>query len=355
MSLQEARKRALAAKGSVSEGQDPVVMKRLAKMKQVTASQQSFGSVAQAWLTHNRDSWSHHHFERNSGLVRRYLMPNLSALRIDSIEEAFLFDVLKKIYDSGIKESARRTRVICGQIFAHGKALHLCSINPAKDMADNPYFKKPPVKHHSALPQADVPDLVAKLKVRGEEQLLELSTIAGLLMALYTGLRDTAIRAAQWHEIDLERRLWVVPDARMKSKREHVVPLPLQAIEILTELHQLTYTGPGSYVFASKAKQGFLSENTLRMGLHRLGFQVTAHGLRSLMTDVLNENGFNYDWIEKQLDHQERNHVRAAYLRTKFLEQRITMMQWYADWCDNPSTTSNVVPLKAGMGAAPLK
>ena len=77
VSLQEARKRALAAKGSVSEGQDPVVMKRLAKMKQVTASQQSFGSVAQAWLAHGRDSWSHHHFERNSGLVRRYLLPKL--------------------------------------------------------------------------------------------------------------------------------------------------------------------------------------------------------------------------------------------------------------------------------------
>ena len=90
------------------------------------------------------------------------------------------------------------------------------------------------------------------------------------------------------------------------------------------------------------------------MALHRLGFQVTAHGLRSLMTDVLNENNFNYDWIEKQLDHQERNHVRAAYLRTKFLEQRITMMQCYADWCDNPSATSNVIPLKAGKGAEPL-
>ena len=87
-----------------------MVMKRLAKMKQVAASQQSFGSIAQAWLTHNRESWSHHHFERNSGLVRRYLLPNLGTLPIDSIEEAFLFDVLKKIYDSGIRESARRTQ-----------------------------------------------------------------------------------------------------------------------------------------------------------------------------------------------------------------------------------------------------
>ena len=69
------------------------------------------------------------------------------------------------------------------------------------------------------------------------------------------------------------------------------------------------------------------------------------------MTDVLNENNFNYDWIEKQLDHQERNHVRAAYLRTKFLEQRITMMQWYADWCDDSSSMGNVVPLRAGIGS----
>ena len=95
-------------------------------------------------------------------------------------------------------------------------------------------------------------------------------------------------------------------------------------------------------MFASKAKQGFLSENTLRMGLHRLGYKVTAHGLRSLMTDVLNENNFNYDWIEKQLDHQERNHVRAAYLRTKFLDQRITMMQWYADWCQSSTSEGSV-------------
>ena len=133
--------------------------------------------------------------------------------------------------------------MICGQIFAHGKALHLCSINPAKDMADNPYFKKPPVKHHSALPQADVPDLVAGVKVRGEEQLLELPTIAGLLMALYTGLRDTAIRAAQWHEIDLQRCSWIIPSVRMKSRREHEAPLPCKRSRSLANFTSLL-TGP---------------------------------------------------------------------------------------------------------------
>ena len=102
----------------------------------------------------------------------------------------------------------------------------------------------------------------------------------------------------------------------MKSRREFVCPLPSQAVTVLSELESYTYNGPDSFVFASRSKQGFLSENTLRKGLHRLGFMATLHGLRSLLTDVLSEHGFNPDWIEKQLDHQERNQVRAAYLRT---------------------------------------
>ena len=346
VSLREARQKALGHRGLVSEGKDPVVMKRVAKTVQETSSQLVFESLAAAWLSHNKDSWSSHHYERNLGLVQRYLLPELGKLPIESIQEAFLFSVLKKVYDSGIKESARRTRGVASQIFSHGRALHLCSINPARDMADNPYFKKPAVKHHKALPQKDVSTLVTKLRIRGEKQLLEISTLAGLLMALYTGLRDSAIRGALWQEINLETKLWIVPAGRMKSRKEHSLPLPAQALAILTELEAHTFKGPESYVFASRSRQGNLSENTLRMALHRLGFEVTVHGMRSLITDVLNEHGFSPDWIEKQLDHQERNKVRAAYLRTNFFEQRVTMMQWFADWCDDPTASSNVVPLR---------
>ena len=136
----------------------------------------------------------------------------------------------------------------------------------------------------------------------------------------------------------------------MKSGREHIVPLPNQASQILRELEPLTFRGPDSYVFASTSKEGFMSENTLRMALHRIGFKVTVHGMRSLITDVLSEHGFDPDWIEKQMDHQERNRVRAAYLRTKFLEQRFTMMQWFADWCDEPvieAQSDNVIRMSA--------
>ena len=93
-----------------------------------------------------------------------------------------------------------------------------------------------------------------------------------------------------------------------------------------------------------------MSENTLRLALHRLGFKVTAHGLRSLITDVLNENGFNPDAIERQLDHAEKNKIRRAYLRSNFMDERVKMMQWFADWCDSQGKSvkgANVTQLRS--------
>ena len=94
---------------------------------------------------------------------------------------------------------------------------------------------------------------------------------------------------------------------------------------------------------------GYMSENTLRKALHRLGYEVTVHGFRSLLTDVLNENGFNPDAIERQLNHQEKNGVRGAYLRSEFENLRRPMMQWFADWCEGKAESgvaNNVISIQ---------
>ena len=348
VSLRDARQKLYSLKAQVRDGHDPVVLKRIRRTQQVSLDESSFGAVAAAWLAHNKASWSSHHYERNEGLVRRYLLPELRDLPIDAIEEPFLFSVLKKLYDRGIKESARRTRAVAAQIFSFGRATHKCSRNPAREMVDNPYFKKPPVRHFTALPQSEVAGLVRKLSLRGAEQRLSLQTVCGLLMVLYTGLREASVRAARWGEIDFEKGQWTVPASRMKSRRQHVVPMPSQLIDILQELEPLTFAGSNSLILTGRGQEGFLAENTLRMALHRLGHRVTVHGMRSLLTDVLSENGFSPDWIEIQLDHQERNRVRAAYLRTKFIDQRTVMMQWFADWCESSGTEkqhANVVKM----------
>lgn len=349
VTLQIARAKAEHARQLVASGQNPSTANRVAKAAQISKSKATFGAIAINWLEHNRSGWSAHHLERNEGLLRRYLLPDLGRLPIDSIEEHYLFSVLKRVYDQGTKESARRARAVAAQVFSHARATHCGTRNPARDMADNPYFKKPPVKHFAALSQDDVGKLLSVLNRTGPEQILIPQTVCALKMALYTGLRDHSIRGARWCEIDLDGAIWTVPADRMKSGRDHRVPLPRQALEALEILKPVTYRNRNSFIFPSRSKSGHMSENTLRLALHRLGFAVTAHGMRSLITDVLNENKFGRDAIERQLDHQEQNQVRRAYLRSDFMNERVVMMQWFADWCDSQlagKNKSNVLSLK---------
>lgn len=334
ISLQIARTKLAEGKQHVVKGDNPSTANRIAKANQIIKGEATFGAIAKEWLNHNQSEWSAHYYERNEGLLKRYLLPDLEKMPIDSIKEAYLYSIIKAAYDKGTKESARRARGIAAQIFSYARATHRGSINPARDMADNPYFKKPPVKHFSALPQNKVGDLINALNVTGASQKLDVKTVCALRLALYTGLRDNSIRGAQWSEIDFDNAVWTIPSTRMKSGREHQVPLPSQAISALLSIKPLTFRDADSYVFPGRGKHEIMSENTLRLALHRLGFIVTAHGLRSLITDVLNENGFNPDAIERQLDHAEKNKIRRAYLRSNFIDERVKMMQWFADWCD---------------------
>jgi integrase len=346
ITLQIARVKAQDAKTVASSGQNVSTEKKVAKATQASKSENTFGHIAREWLDHNKTDWSKTHFERNEGLIRRYLLPDLAKLPIESIKEQYLFTVIKRVYDKGTKVSAARTRSIAAQIFSYARATHRATSNPARDMADNTYFKKPTVSHFKALSKQDVPALMKSLSETGKAQKLDIKTVCALKLALYTGLRDNSIRGATWSEIDFENRLWVIPAERMKSRKEFTVPLPRQAIEALKFLKTLTCHSPDSYLFPSTGKYGYMAENTLRLALHRIGFKVTVHGMRSLLTNVLNEQNFNRDAIERQLDHQESNQVRASYLTSDFMDLRVPMMQWFADWCDGKETT-NVVPIRS--------
>ena len=345
VSLQSARIKAQEAKQVAKAGQNISTAKRIAKQEQIVKGANTFGVIAAEWLGHNKSSWSATHYERNEGLIRRYLEPDLGKLPIDSITEPLLFTVIKKVYDNGTKVSAERTRAVAAQIFSYARATHRGTGNPARAMTDNPYFRRPPVKHYAALDKALVPKLMVELRKTGPAQLLDVKTVCALKLALYTGLRDHSIRGAKWSEIDFQRATWQVPAERMKLRRAFTVPLPKQALEALNELKRLTHKGVDSYLFPNNGKYGYMAENTLRLALHRLGFQVTVHGMRSLITNVLNEAGFNPDAVERQLDHKEPNKVRAAYLRSDFMEERTRMMQWFADWCDG-ATTTNVIGIR---------
>ncbi len=322
------RSRLAEARRHVASGRNPSIARKVARSDKVVAARSTLDTVAKDWLAHNQQSWSEAHYERNEMLLRLILLPKLGTLPVAEITEQMLLVELTAYYRSGRKESARRAGAIAVQIFRFAKDSHLIKINPALEIVDNSRLKKPEVTHFAALKAGQVGPMLRALAASNFREV----TKAAIILMLQTGLRDSSLRGAKWKEIDLQAKAWSVPAIRMKRRIEHAVPLPSWAIDTLTGLALLTNHGPNSFVFASSGKAGFLSESTLRVALHRLGFEVTAHGMRSLLTDVLNERGFNADAIERQLHHIEKNKVRAAYLRSDFFEQRVTMMQWFSDW-----------------------
>ena len=347
--LSEARQKAAEARKTVEAGGHPTKAKQVRRAQRTEASKATLKAVAEEWLTENRADWSAHHLERNRGLLERILYPDLGELPIGEITEPMLLDALRKHYNKGIRESARRARAVAAQVFSYAKDAHRATHNPARELAGNKLLKRPEIRHFAALKAEQVGPMLRALAESGTEPV----TKAALLLMLFTGLRDAALRGARWQEIDLDAATWTVPAERMKSGREHRLPLPRQAVLVFKDLARLTGSKPGAFVFASVGKSGYLAENTLRLALHRLGFKVTAHGFRSLLTDVLNEAGFNPDAIERQLDHVQKDKVRAAYLRTDFFEQRRAMMQWLADWAEaernetaKPELPDNVVALR---------
>ena len=348
--LAAARKKAAEARALVKGGKSPTLERKLTKHAQIAANQNTFGSIAQEWLAHNRPNWSAVHHERNEGLLRRILLPTLADLPVAQIRREALMVPLKAAYTAGTIESARRARAVAAQVFAYAIETGRAERNPGLELAKSTILKAVAVKSFAALQPEQVGPMLRALNASG----CSLQVKAAIEVMLMTGLRDFSLRSAQWSEIDLVGASWTVPAERMKHGQEHTVPLPKQAVALLTELKRLTGRKPDGFVFAGSGKAGFLAENTLRLTLHRLGFKVTAHGFRSLLTDLLNERGFNPDAIERQLAHVEKSKVRRAYLRSDFMEHRAVMMQWLADWAyaqrdeaDAPPMPDNVIALRA--------
>ena len=155
--------------------------------------------------------------------------------------------------------------------------------------------------------------------------------------------RPTELRAAQWKEFDLEAGEWRIPAERMKMRRQHLVPLSRQAMSILRELQKCS--GEGKYLFPSiRTEARSISDATMLNALRRMGYQkheMSVHGFRSIASTLLNELGYNRDWIERQLAHGEQDEVRAAYNYAEYLPERRKMMQDWADYLDGLRNTQH--------------
>ncbi|SDD85340.1 tyrosine-type recombinase/integrase [Paraburkholderia lycopersici] len=343
VTLAEARKIRDDAKTLVKQGIDPVTERKRAAKQNADDRSNTFEVMAREWHQTKRASWTASHAAKILGSLEADVFPTLGDRPLVEVTAPELLEVLRTIEKRGALEVAGRVLQRCSAVFRYAIATGRGTYNPSADLRGA--LKTPEKRHYAALGHADLPEFVRKVT----EYDGDLQTRLALRLLALTFVRTGELRAARWTEFDLDGGEWRIPAERMKMRETHIVPLSRQAVDVLRRLEAIN--GDGDYVFPSRNGRGaFISENTVLYALYRMGYhsRATGHGFRATASTILNEMGFQPDWIERQLAHAERNKVRAAYNRAQYLVERREMMQVWADYLDSAATDGFAAPTEFG-------
>ena len=330
--LAKARERRTEARRQLVEGVDPSAFKKQERQKAKAAVTNTFRSIAEEHLAKlAREGLADITLNKRRWLLG-FAYPVLGERDVATISAKELLEVLRTIEETGRHETARRMRAALGAVFRYAIATARAENDPTFALRDA--LTTPKVTHRAAVTTPNA--FGALLRAIDGYQGQPASAAALRLMPLLFP-RPGELRMATWQEFDLVKNVWSVPAERMKTRLPHRVPLPPQAVEILHDLRRLTGNQPFVFPCIGVAKKP-ISENTMNGALRRLGFRsdvATAHGFRATASTLLNESGrWNPDAIERQLAHAERNQVRRAYTRGEHWDERVKMMNWWADYLD---------------------
>ncbi|EGY00296.1 symbiosis island integrase [Nitrospirillum viridazoti Y2] len=354
VSLGDARKARDDAKQLLRDGIDPSSDKKARKAEE---EGETFRGIAQEYIARlERQGRADATITRTKRLLES-TFPSLGALSLKDIDAPAVLKVLRLVEDRGHYETARRLRSTIGCIFRYAMVTARAGSDPTLALAGA--LIRPTVTPRAAITEPKAFGTLLRTIDSFEGQVG--TRVALQLMALLFP-RPGELRLAIWPEFDLDRAIWDIPASRMKMRRPHRVPLPRQAVFLLRH-HQET-TSAGLYLFPGiRTAARPISDGTLNAALRRLGYEkeeVTPHGFRATASTLLNECGkWHADAIERQLAHVENNDVRRAYARAEYWDERVRMMQWWADYLDglkaNPRSPSNKIrkSLPTGTKAPP--
>ena len=339
LSLSHARVIRSEYRDLLSQGIDPKHHRRDNLAAGQVAAANTLEKVAADWLCVKKSKVSNDHAEDIWRSLTLHIFPYLGPEPINSITAPAVISALKPIEAKGSYETVKRLcqRLNEIMVFAVNTGIIL-GANPLSGIKDA--FIAPTKKHLPTLLPHQLNDLVRRIYGAS----IRLTTRNLLLWQLHTMVRPSEAAGAAWDEIDLETKLWTIPPSRMKKKRQHVVPLSHEMIDILIEMQ--TISSRSQFVFPSEIKaQENMNAQSGNMALKRMGYegQLVAHGLRSLASTILNEHGFEPDIIESALAHTDKNDVRAAYNRAEYIERRRSMMDWWSKRVSQSSTEGQIV------------
>ncbi len=331
VSLVLARKRRETSRKLLARGVDPSKNRKVIKNVKLENSEHSFEVVAREWLASYMQNKMASYREKVIRRFERYLFPWIGDKPIADITSPQILDAIKRIGELGSLETAHRTLQACGKVFKY--AVQTGRID--RDVTVDLKGALPPVntKHMATLTK---PKEVAKL-LRAIDGFKGTYTVqCALRIAPMLFVRPGEFRMAKWKDIDFDTGEWRFIESRTKT--DHLVPLPKQAVAILRELH--AFSGYGEYVFQNgRDPKKPMSAAAINAALSRMGYdtktQITGHGFRSMVRTILHERlDIDPHIIEHQLARRVPDVLGQAYNRTKFIKRRKTMMQQWADYLD---------------------
>jgi integrase len=357
-SLLEARERARVERQRLADKLDPIALRAAERSRQAVAKVLTFKEAAAEFIADHRGTWrSADHGRQWINSLAHYVYPVIGSLNVADIGTAQVLKVLEQPVAGGkfwltrpVTASRVRSRIelVLNRAMARNDLKHdnpaawdkLQHILPAPS-------KVARVAHHPSLPYEQLPPFLIDLRQH--------EGVAGkaLEFLIHTAARTDEVVGAVWTEIDLDKKLWVIPAERMKGGREHKVPLSAPAVKLLQSLH----TEDGNPYLFIGTRQQRLSSASMAQLLRRMGYKdangkhITVHGMRSTFsTWVSEQTGYDEAVREFCLAHVVGDASARAYARTDMLDKRRQLMEAWSAYCVSVPVvkSANVTPIGKG-------
>lgn len=328
LSLADARRLRANYLSLLANGIDPQTQAEQLTEQQQIALDSIFSTVAANWFALKQASVTPDYAKDIWRSLEKDVFPAIGEIPVQEIKARKLVEALEPIKARGALETVRRLVQRINEIMIFAVNTGLIDANPASGIGMA--FEKPKKMNMPTLRPEELPKLMRSLVMSN----LSVSTRCLIEWQLLTLVRPSEASGAKWLEIDFNAKLWTIPAERMKAKREHIVPLSPQALDILEVMKSISAYREHIFPSRNDPKQPMNSQ-TANAALKRIGYggKLVAHGLRSIASTAMNEQGFNADVIEAALAHTEKNEVRRAYNRSTYLKQRVELMNWWGIYC----------------------
>jgi integrase len=346
VSLADARKLRQSAKDLLAKGINPVDDKANQKLAVLNDNKNTFQLIAESWFEMKKVGISPGYAKDIWGSLNRHVFPTIGNNPLSQLTSPQVINVLRPLEANGKYDTIKRICQRINEIMTYSVNTGLIRDNPLA--AINKAFSSVSTVNNPSLDPSQLPELMNAIDVAS----IKFTTRCLIEWQLHTMTRPKEAAMAEWEEIDIDKKLWIIPKEKMKNKKEHRIPLTAQTLNLIAFLKPLN--GSRKYLFPSDYKpHAHANPSTVNVAIKRMGFHgtQTAHGLRALARTTLAEEGFNFEALEACLSHSVGSQVSQAYNHATYMNQRVKIMAWWSKHIEDASQGNISLSGRKGLQA----